>query len=318
MPGLIKQFKYAKLIKNKPYILLRLAKALVKTKVFKKDVIRGMELAVTYQCQADCKKCSCRDLIDNSRRQMTVNEIVGISGQITGAGGVLINLTGGEPLLRNDILAIIEKLNKLPVIISLTTNGLLLTDTLISSLKAAGLDMLQISLNSPLKEEHDKEIGVSGSYGRTLSAIKEAREQNLGVFINTVVTKKILHSERMEKLANIAEESDSFLSLILPAKAGGWKDQEVNLNLQDYELIKKWLRLCFITTDTETCYHKGQCPAGTEKIYISPYGDIYPCPFIFKNYGNVLENGFIQLWEKMKADKHKVCVNLPTETKDVI
>ena len=302
--------KYIRLVKQKPSVVTRVAKALFLTKVFKRKVLRGVEFAVTYQCQAKCEKCSSRGLIDSGRQEMSLEQILNISRQIVNAGAILINFTGGEPLLRNDIIHIIKTVSKMPVLVSLSTNGLLLTDTLLKELKEAGLNVLQIGLHSPNEEEHDAEVAVKGSYRSVLAGIKETRGLGIEVLINTVITREILYSERMIQLVHMAREYKSFLSMVLPAQVGGWKEKDVSLNHEDYKLIKKWLKSKFVTTDTESCYSRGICPAGTEKVYITPYGDMYPCPFIHEKQGNILNDNFIQLWKKMCTKRYSWCVNI--------
>ena len=302
--------KYIRLIRKNPDIALQAAKAFILANIFNKKVIRGAEVAVTYRCQGKCEKCSCRSLIDETRSEMTIEQILKVCRKISGAGAILINITGGEPLLRKDIMEIIKQISTLPILVSLTTNGFLLDEDLIKNLKLAGLDVIQVSLSSPFEEEHDKDIGLPGSYQRVLSAIETAKRYGLEVLINTVVTREVLYSKRIVELIAIAKKYNSFLSLILPAKVGGWAGKDVGLNLKDYKAISKLLKNKFVTTDTESCYRRGMCPAGTEKVYISPYGDIYPCPFIQRSYGNVLKDDLVRLWENMPHLVHKGCINI--------
>lgn len=249
-------------------------------------------------------------LLQENRQEMSGRDIYSLSKQITDAGGILINLTGGEPLLRQDLLSIVSQISRLPALISITTNGLLLTDSLLSDFKKSGLNILQISLSSPLEHEHDRQIGVEGSYKKVLSAIKEARRLGIEVLINTVITRDILYSDRMNKMVSLASGNDCFLSLVFPARVGGWKDEDVNLKAQDYKNIQKWLKLKFVTCDTESCFVKGRCPAGNEKIYISAYGDVLYCPFIHNKYGNILEEGFPKVWNGLELAKRDGCMNI--------
>ena len=306
-----KLFKYLTLLKQKPSIILPAAKGFILANVLAQPALRGAELAVTYRCQASCYKCSTRTLIEEGRTEMSAEEIVSVSRQVVRAGGILIDLTGGEPLLRDDIVTIVEQLQHMPVIVSMATNGYLLNDSLLKSLKKAGLNVIQIGLTSPIAAEHDQELGIAGSFDKVMWAIQQARSLGIEVLINTVITRDILYSDRMEQLATIARENRSYLSLIMPAQVGGWHDNSnIKLDFRDYELIKKWLNEKFTTTDTESCYRRGICPAGTEKVYISAYGDLYPCPFIQQKIGNLLENDFVALWKAMRSHHYGSCVHV--------
>ncbi len=301
--------KYIRLATEKPSCTLRGVLSLVEAHIFNKKVLRGVELAITYKCQARCDKCSCRTMIDNSRAEMTTQQVLYVCKQVTRAGAILINLTGGEPLLRDDIVDIVREINKMPVLISLTTNGLLL-ERYLGKLRWAGLNVLQISLNSPFEEEHDEQIGVEGSYRKVLAGIKEAKALGIEVLINTVVTREILYSERITELLKLVKKNRCILSLIIPAAVGGWSNKDVSLTEEDYKQIQRLLKYNFVTTDTESCYRGGRCPAGTEKVYISPYGDLYPCPFIQHRYGNVFESNFIELWKGLPGVGSHYCLNI--------
>lgn len=302
--------KYIRLIRQKPSVASRGLRALILARYFNRRMLKGAELAVTYRCQGSCRRCSCMHLLQEHRKEMSGGDIYLLSKQITDAGGILINLTGGEPLLRQDLLSIVSRISRLPALISLTTNGLLLTDSLLGDFKKSGLNILQISLSSPLEQEHDSQIGIEGSYKKVLSAIKGARRLGIEVLINTVITRDILYSDRMDKMVSLAAGNDCFLSLVFPARVGGWQDEDVNLKSQDYKNIQKWLKLKFVTSDTESCFVKGRCPAGNEKIYISAYGDVLHCPFIHNKYGNVLEEGLLEVWNGLELATREGCMNI--------
>ncbi|MBU1726900.1 MAG: radical SAM protein [Candidatus Omnitrophica bacterium] len=302
--------KYSSIAKQKPFVCARWLRAFFCSNILRRRVLRGVEFAVTYKCQVNCVKCSCADLVNNHRRELSTEEIINLSNQVINAGALLINFTGGEALLRNDIMDILRKLKDRSVVLSLSTNALLYSESLMNDLKKSGLNVIQVSLNSPYADEHDREIGIKGSFSRSLACIMEARSLGIEVLINSVITRDILYSDRMEKLYNIAKQNKSYLSFIFPARVGGWKEENVNLDYADYQIIKKWLNLSFVTTDSETCFKGRICPAGTEKVYISPYGDLYPCPFIHNNQGNILDKGFFDLWNSMSVNSFNHCLNL--------
>jgi MoaA/NifB/PqqE/SkfB family radical SAM enzyme len=304
--------KYINIIKQKPSVIYPALKAFLKTNLLNKRVLRGADIAVTYLCQGRCKKCSCQDLIEDNRPEMSKEEIVGIAKQIISAGGILINLTGGEPLLRPDIGDIIFSLHKMPAIVSVSTNALLLDEKLLRNLRNAGLHVLQLNLSSPVPEEHDAEMGVTGSYKNVISVMRIAKEIGINILFNTVITKQILHTHRIKALVGLAKENNAYLSLILPAAVGRWKgNRDSLLSQEDYDLLKDWLKLGFVTTDTKTCYKKGICPGGTEKIYVSPYGDVYPCAFMRRRMGSLLKEDLSQIRKNMSICLEPTgCINI--------
>ncbi len=125
---------------------------------------------------------------------LTFEEITRISGIFASLGVRKIRLTGGEPLLRKNLPVLIEQLAKIDSIedISLTTNGVLLTQESAMKLKDAGLKRITISLDT-LDDATFKLISdVDFDVGRVLQAIDHAESAGLTpVKINVVVKKGI-------------------------------------------------------------------------------------------------------------------------------
>lgn len=303
--------KYIRIAKRKPMVIPRALHGLFRTRFLGKRVLRGAEIAVTYQCPARCSKCSTKSIIETDRKEMSAKAIIAAAKQVSDAGGILIDLTGGEPLLREDIVSIVNELGKLPIIVSMATTGIPLRDEVLRALKEGGLDVLQFGLGSPVPAKHDQDTGVQGSFQKTVESIRRARELGMEVLINTVVTRELLYSEGIEEMAGLAQTYEAFLSLILPAQVGGWGKQDVRLTEEDYAALKPWFAKPFITTDTETSYCRGTCPAGTEKIYVTAYGDVYTCPFIQRTYGNIGEEDIHSIVQKMHREcRYTSCVNI--------
>jgi MoaA/NifB/PqqE/SkfB family radical SAM enzyme len=302
--------KYFNIIRKKPAIILSGIRGLLRSRIFKKATFRGAELAVTYQCQGRCAKCSCQALVDNNKEELSRDDILMICRAIVREKGILIDFTGGEPLLRPDINALVAEVGKMPVILSMATNAIALEKEQVVDFRKAGLSVLQFGLSSPAAGKHDEELGCPGSFAQLIRSIEWAKENDIDVLLNAVITKEVLKSDTMQRFASLAQEYDCYLSVILPAAVGRWKDRSVQLDDEAYELLKPWLEKPFVTTDTESCYIKGKCPAGTEKIYISAYGDVYPCPFIHEKKGNLLESPLSSLLSSFANGGYHRCVNL--------
>ena len=106
---MIKALKHIAYINN-PSIAYNISKGLFYRNILKKHVLRSVELAITYKCNASCDKCYSRFLVKN-KEELSVQQINQIWKQCSSLGAFHINLTGGEPLLREDIFEIIVSLN---------------------------------------------------------------------------------------------------------------------------------------------------------------------------------------------------------------
>src|SRR4051794_8806251 len=101
-------------------------------------------LYVTDQCNLDCAYCT---EYDNSKPHPSLEDLTRWLTRIRNLGTVRVALVGGEPLMHPDIVEIVRRAKKLGLLTSLTTNGFLLTKKLVTDLEAAGLEVMQISVD---------------------------------------------------------------------------------------------------------------------------------------------------------------------------
>ncbi len=162
--------------------------------------IRDLRISVTDRCNFRCTYCMPKEVFNSDyeflRRDdlLTFEEITRLSNIFSSLGVKKIRLTGGEPLLRKNIPALIEQLAQIDSIedISLTTNGVPLTKELAKQLKDAGLKRITISLDA-LDDETFKSISdVSFNVDQVLQAIDNAESAGLApIKINMVVKRGV-------------------------------------------------------------------------------------------------------------------------------
>lgn len=141
-------------------------------------------------------------------------EIERLAGILADLGIAKIRITGGEPLVRKDIVNFINGLTRIPGIeeVSLTTNGVLLGEYA-WQLKEAGIKRINISLDT-LRKERFMKITGSDSLERVIEGIKKAKEANLSPLkINTVIMRGINEDEIID-FVNFAEEHNLILRFI--------------------------------------------------------------------------------------------------------
>lgn len=148
-----------------------------------------LRVSLTDRCNFRCVYCMPPEGMSYQSKsdQLTIDELARIV-RITGALGVSrYRLTGGEPLLRPDIVAIVEQLRGIDTVeeLSITTNASLL-EPLAKPLRTAGLDRLNISLDS-LDPERFSEVARSRKYLQVQRGIEAAIDAGFPVKINVVV-----------------------------------------------------------------------------------------------------------------------------------
>lgn len=148
-----------------------------------------LRISLTDNCNLRCFYCMPEEnyIHTPSSKMMLAGEIVKLAGIFTELGVKKIRLTGGEPLLRKDASDIIMSLSKLPVELTLTTNGTRLPEYL-DVLKKASVRSINISLDT-LKAETFNLITRRDQYSRVLDYVNMAIDSGLRIKINVVVMK---------------------------------------------------------------------------------------------------------------------------------
>jgi cyclic pyranopterin phosphate synthase len=140
--------------------------------------IRSFRISITNKCNLQCFYCHKEGHNSDNNRYMTAGEIGTIAKTSTKFGVRKIKISGGEPLLRRDICEIIENIKDERIRdISLTTNGILL-ENIADKLKDAGLDRVNVSLDT-LNPKLYKKITKVGDVERVVSGIKRAIDVGL-------------------------------------------------------------------------------------------------------------------------------------------
>jgi MoaA/NifB/PqqE/SkfB family radical SAM enzyme len=222
---------------------------------------------------------------------MVVDDYARVARESMALGAVNFSFQGGEPLLFQELGRTIEACHPALNVISVTTNGTLLSEDKVSELKSLGVDILTVSLDSSIAEEHDRFRGAAGSFDKTMAGIKLALSRGLRVTLGTVVTHQSLRSEGIAGLLRLAVELRVILYLILPVPAGRWmQNREMLLTSDDLEYIDDLTRSTpYVRTDFQANFGPHGCGAVKEILYLTPYGDVLACPFIHISLGNIFE-----------------------------
>jgi MoaA/NifB/PqqE/SkfB family radical SAM enzyme len=263
-------------------------------------VLRGVEFAITYECNFTCEHCLKDRLIDSERPEMTADQIVHAAKDLERLGAIFINYTGGEPILREDLIEIVEQTARLRgAITTVASNAFSLDRDKINDLAKAGVAMFTFSLDGPTATQHDAFRGVEGSFDRVLSAIGNARSAGVPALLNAVVTSEGLRDGSFAQLADLAAKLDCMLTLNLPYPVGGWEGKDLLLSEEDYRAYVALLQLPHVRWEGSSNWLREGCPAGTEKVYVTPYGDVFPCAVIHDSYGNLLEEPIADIHQRM-------------------
>nr|MBA4405146.1 hypothetical protein [Nanoarchaeum sp.] len=297
--------KYIILLKRilikKPLLIPRILFNYFRIFVLRAKIVRKVEMGITFDCQCNCPKCSSTFMRSSEKRKLTLPEIAKAARGILNLGAVQINLTGGEPLLTENLFEIIKCFQPHKVILTINTNGLLLTEDMIDRLEAAGVDIIKISVDSPIEKEHDEFRGYNGCFSQVIKALAYIKKKKkILAQLSTVCIKENLNSYRIWKLVEMAKDHNALLGLTIPAASGKWlEDKDVLLGEKEKKVLRELIKIPHVIRDTDEAYLRSHCPAGSEEFYLTCYGDIIPCPMIQISFGNVRDESVKAIWKEM-------------------
>lgn len=267
-------------------------------------------IAITDQCTYDCPHCSAK--LRKTGSELTTDQWINVMRQIQDLGVAYIGFTGGEPLMRSDIEAIITSVDERSLCV-LYTNGKLLSARRARSLYSAGLRLLSVSLDSVDPDTHNQMHADPNAYAAALKAIQHARKAGLYTIVQAVVFKRELSRKKLLPLFRLVKKHGAHeVRLHQPVSSGRLleRDQE-NVLFSDDDRKKLFQiqsaanrALWGMPKVSSFPYTEGPdkfgCTAGVLHSYITAQGDFCPCDFIPLSFGNVLDTGVKTLYAKMR------------------
>ncbi len=175
--------------------------------------INYLRLSVTDRCDFRCVYCMAEDMQFLPQPQiLSLEELYKVAANFVQLGVNKIRLTGGEPLIRRDILTLLERLGKLPAELVLTTNGSQL-GRFAKDLARCGVERLNISLDS-LREDRFRSLTRTGRLDQVLDGIESARVAGFRkIKLNTVVLRG-RNDDEVFDLIEFARQSELDISFI--------------------------------------------------------------------------------------------------------
>jgi len=281
-----------------------------------------VQIELTEHCNQCCRHCYnyWRNANDfSTTKELCLDEFLSIINQLHEARVGLITFTGGEPMLRKEVLfELIAYTHNLGMEVGLNSNGVLITENDARILAKNGLDHALISLLGP-ESLHESIAGCGSDFEATKNGIRLLNGSNIPVSTNMVVSN--LNLQTMWETACIAKElgvrtfcagpvvpsyksavplclsPEECKSCLLELVRIG---EELSMNVDVLEPIAR----CLFNKEEEHRFMRffgnRMCSAAVSSCAISPFGDMRPCIHSDKVYGNVLPDRFSDVWKNME------------------
>lgn len=176
--------------------------------------VENLRISVTQRCNFKCFYCHHEGETYDSKDEMLPEEIERIVRVAASLGVYEVKLTGGEPLIRSDIVDIVQRISRTPGIkdVSMTTNGYFLKKYAVR-LKEAGLTRINISL-STLNPKKFKAITGVDSYENVMDGIMEAVRAGLNPIKVNMVLLKGLNDDEVDDMIKFVKDNGLILQII--------------------------------------------------------------------------------------------------------
>ena len=158
---------------------------------------------VTYRCPLQCPYCSNPLELGRYRSELDTATWVRVFGEAADLGVVQLHLSGGEPLVRRDIMELVRAASRAGLYTNMSTGATVVDDLKLEQLREAGLDHLQVSLLDTQPESNDRLAGAV-SFDRKREAVLGAKRLGFPVTLNVVLHRQNL--DRISEVIAIAQE----------------------------------------------------------------------------------------------------------------
>jgi len=265
----------------------------------------SITLAVTNRCRYGCWHCY---NAGRSSKDVPLDSLQKLARELQEHGGVMVTLTGGEPLLRPDLEEVARAFDERACLV-LNTTGDGLTPERARALKDSGLFALGVSLDSTDEASHDRLRGHPGAFRTALDALEMAERAGLYSYVIAVARREMLeHGRIMDYLSFARNAGAREVHLLEPAPTGRLSGHdEVRLSTAERESIialQKEVALredlpilsCFAYFESERYFG---CGAGLTHIYVDGSGELCPCNLVPMSFGNVTMEPLDGILERM-------------------
>jgi radical SAM protein with 4Fe4S-binding SPASM domain len=278
-----------------------------------------MDIALTFRCQNNCIHCYAGG--PHETPELSTSRWKEVIDRLSEIGVFIVTFTGGEPTLHEDLPELLQYAQDKGMVTGLITNGRKLKDKeYVAFLEKAGLDFVQVTLESHKPAVHDLMTAAEGSWKETVVGIKNAVRSQIYVTTNTTLSKHNAPDflRTIDYIKELGVAAFGCNSLIYSGKANE-VSQEFTLPIEDLKpLLTKvrdkaqQLNLKFLWyTPTQYCRFDPvqlglgvkSCTAAMINMCVGPNGNVYPCQSYFESLGNILVDKWEQIWNHPLAVK---------------
>lgn len=293
--------------------------------------LRMVAWEVTRSCNLACIHCRASSVHGPYSGELSTEQCLALLEDIASFSKPIIILTGGEPLLREDVYEISSYGDSKGLRMVLATNGTLVTDAIARKILEAKIRRVSISIDGKDAASHDLFRNVPGAFAGALAGIESLKKAGVEFQINTTITR--INLDQIHDIMTLAvglEAAAHHIFLLVPTGRGKEMSDQA-ISAADYEKTLNWFYEKSIhwpiqlkatcaphyyrilnqkgKTDKETEEGKKTeenplhamtrgCLGGRDFCFISHTGQVQPCGYLEVDCGNIKNQSFYEIWSK--------------------
>ncbi len=306
----------------------------------------------TAACNLHCRHCrrlddveqALEDQLDTAQAKRLIDQIAelaeaqarqkGHGTRDTGHGTnkVILVLSGGEPLMRQDVFELARYAVSKELTVAMATNGTPVDEDKARLIAASGIKRVSVSLDGALAETHDNFRGEQGSFAGALRGFRLVKQAGVEAQINFSLAKQ--NERELPQLYDLAVREGAcalHIFMLVPVGCGLELSEADMLNPDDYERVMGWIYeqsrsgkiqlkvTCgphYYRVIREQAKQRGEelnvqthgmeavtrgCLGGISVCFVSSLGEVFPCGYLPTAAGNVTKQSLKEIWEKSEV-----------------
>lgn len=272
----------------------------------KKRKPHTINFAVTSKCPFNCPHCSYGK---RKSKDLSNDKILQLIEEIKDLGTAILGITGGEPMMRNDLEEIIAAASP-EITTNIFTTGYNFTELRAKKLAKAGVGMITVGIESSDEKIQDKIRGKKGSLKLGINAIKLCKKYKIYPAIGTIGTRERINNGELHRTYQLGKSLDiGEMRLIFPAATGNWTGlTEESLKKEELQILKdfqfKYNKNKTGPIVASLAYLESEevmgCNTGSNYLFIDSSGEVCPCDLTPLSFGNITEKPLKYIWQDMR------------------
>lgn len=274
--------------------------------------LRAVHFNYNNACNFKCEFCYTQSPLGlHNKEELEFEKIADFADQAHELGYYEFDLQGGELLIRPErLFKLIETIKPKRFFVIMTTNGYFVTEDIAQRLSKAGMDRLSVSITGLDANQHDMFMKIEGAHKKAMNALEYAKNAGMLPVPTIAVGHYNAQSEELERFCEFSANKGYITHFNLAMPSGNWLGNEgIMVDEKDRERIqelhKKYDNIIY---DMWNPFDKNKeqllgCNC-VNRIYVTPIGDVFPCPFLHIKIGNINEQSLKEIIEYGQSIKY--------------